>query len=583
MAQQDTTIRKAIEDAQAGRIDAGIASLRLLLRRQPQNAEAMQALGRLHTMKGELDQALQHMTRSVQVSPKVAAYRTNLANALLNLGRYADAAREFREALAVEPNFASGWLGLSLACLLSHDSSGAVDAAERGLKVVPDWPDMTRCYAGALEQADRLEDSVRAMAPMVARFPHDVQLHSRYLLGLNYLPMAPEDLAAAHRRFRAAATAPPRPPKPARDAERPLRVGVLSGDLRTHSVGYFVEPFVRGKPAGVTLVAFNAHPPVAGDRMEAMFRGLFDEWIECAPLDDATLDRTIRENRIDVLVELGGHTMTSRIAALDQKPAPVIVTAIGYPNTTGHAAIDWRLVDSITDPPGSEALSTERLLRLDPCFLCYAPPKDAPEPVVPASDAPITFGSFNLTTKISPETIAVWRRVLDAVPGSRLLLKSKTLGDAAARAHVLARLEAGGIDPARVEAIAYTASAREHLELYGRIHVGLDAMPYNGTTTTCEALWMGVPVVVLEGDRHAARVGASLLRAAGAPELVASSAEAYVEIVRGLVSDRSKLEALRAGLRGRLAGSALVDGAAYAGRFHEALRGCWRAWCAANG
>jgi len=394
--------------------------------------------------------------------------------------------------------------------------------------------------------------------------------------------MPPAELAAAHKRFRAAATAPPRPPKPARDPERPLRIGVLSGDLRTHSVGYFVEPFVRGKPAGVTLVAFNAHPPIAGDRMEAMYRGLFDEWVEVAPLDDATLDRTIREKRIDILLELGGHTMTSRIAALDQKPAPVVVTAIGYPNTTGHAAVDWRLVDSITDPPGSEALSTERLLRLDPCFLCYAPPKDAPEPTVPPSDAPITFGSFNLTTKISADAIRLWRRVLDAVPGSRLLLKSKTLGDAHAKAHVLARLEAGGIDPARVEAIAYTASAREHLELYGRIHIGLDTMPYNGTTTTCEALWMGVPVVVLEGDRHAARVGASLLRAAGAPELVAADEDAYCAIVRDLVADRAKLEALRAGLRGRLSASALLDAGRYGERFHAALRGCWREWCAAN-
>ncbi|MFM7052104.1 MAG: hypothetical protein ACKOYN_08245 [Planctomycetota bacterium] len=575
----DPTIQKALEDAAAGRIDDGIASLQALLRRRAQDLDALAALARLHALKGEHQQSVQQLVRAVMIAPKNAACRINLGYAMMNARRNAEAAKSFREALAIDPRAAGAWLGLALASLVSGDSRGALDACEKGLAVAPAWPDLVRCQAAALEQADRLEDSVRAMQPLVEQMPHDVQLHSRYLLALNYLPLPAAEIAAAHRRFRQAASAPPQPPTPARDPARPLRIGVLSGDLRTHSVGYFAEPFMRVKPEGGALVVFSAHPPAPGDAMEQRFRALADEWVECAALDDAALDRAIRGRKIDVLVELGGHTQTSRLAALDRKPAPVIVTAIGYPNTTGHAAVDWRIVDSTTDPEGSEPLSTERLLRIDPCFLCYEPPAGAPEPRVPSDDAPFTFGSFNLTTKISAQTVALWSRVLAAVPRSRLLLKAKSLGDEAARAGVLARLSAGGIDASRIDAIAFTDTVEAHLALYGRVHVALDTVPYNGTTTTCEALWMGVPVVALEGDRHAARVGASLLRAAGAPELVAGSEDAFVAIASGLAADPGRLMELRAGLRGRLAASALLDRDMYARRFHEALRRAWRAWC----
>ncbi|MCE2881933.1 MAG: tetratricopeptide repeat protein [Planctomycetaceae bacterium] len=579
---QDPTIQRALADANAGRIDEGVAALRALLRRKPQDIDALSALARLHALKGEHEQSVQQLVRAVVVAPKNAGCRINLGYAMMNARRNGEAVKSFREALALDPRAAGAWLGLALACSTTGDSRGALEACEKGLAVAPGWPDLVRCQTAALEQADRLEDAVRVLRSFVERAPHDVAMHSRYLLALNYLPLPAEEIAAAHRRFRQAASAPPRPPSLVRDPERPLRVGVLSGDLRTHSVGYFAEPFMRAKPAGGALVVFSTHPPSPNDAMEQAFRALADEWVECAAMDDAALDQAIRARKIDVLVELGGHTPTSRLSALDQKPAPVVVTAIGYPNTTGHAAVDWRVVDSTTDPVGSEPLATERLLRIDPCFLCYEPPRGAPEPAVPPTDAPVTFGSFNLTTKISAQTIALWRRVLDAVPGSRLLLKAKSLGDDAARAGVLARLAAGGIDASRVETIAFTPSVDAHLALYGRVHVALDTVPYNGTTTTCEALWMGVPVVVLEGDRHASRVGASLLRAAGVPELVARDDDAFVDIAVRLASDRAALESMRRGLRARVAASPLLDRAAYGARFHEALRTAWRAWCSGD-
>jgi predicted O-linked N-acetylglucosamine transferase (SPINDLY family) len=396
-------------------------------------------------------------------------------------------------------------------------------------------------------------------------------------MALNYLERPAEEIAAAHRGYARCVTEPPTPPKADRDPDRPLRIGVLSGDLNAHAVGFFADAIFRHLPAGWHVTAFATGAPRPADPVEAGLRRMAGAWCEAAAMDDAALDRAIRERRIDVLVELGGHTSGGRLGALDRKPAPVIVTAIGYPNTTGHPAVDMRIVDSVTDPAGAEALCTERLARIDPCFLCYRPPDDAPEPAMPPADGPITFGSFNLLSKVSAGTLAAWRGALDACPGSRLLLKSRNFADPSARAGLLARAAQAGIAPERVEIVAFTPGIAEHLALYRRVHVALDAFPYNGTTTTCEALWMGVPVVTMAGDRHAARVGASLLRAAGLPELVTERPEAFAQAAARLAGDLAHLTALRSGLRDRLRASPLLDAAGWATRFHGALREAWRA------
>ena len=353
----------------------------------------------------------------------------------------------------------------------------------------------------------------------------------------------------------------------------------MSGDLREHSVGYFAHPIFQRKRNGDAIVVFATTPPDLNSAMGKRFRAMADAWIECSMLSDDALDRTIREQRIDVLVELSGHTKGGRLPALDRKPAPVIVSAIGYPNTTGHPQVDWRVVDAITDPPGTDDRCTERLLRLDPCFLCYEPNLDACEPVMPAENAPVTFGSFNLTSKVGDETIRLWSAVMAAVPDSRLLLKSKSIADPSTRRRVLERIAAGGIDPARIEALGYTETPADHLALYGRVHVALDSTPYNGTTTTCEALWMGVPVVVLEGDRHGARVGTSLLRAAGRAEWIARNSSEFVAIAAGLAQDRARLCDWRTNARAVLRDSTLLDASGYGARFHAALRYAWTDYC----
>ena len=574
------TLQRALQDAQSGRLDVAIAAVRTVVRVQPRNADALQMLGLFLSQAGQHAQAVVQLERAVAIAPQVAGYRNNLGNALMGAGRARDAAAQFRAAVELDQAYARGFLGLGLALAELHDSEGAAEACRRGLALRPVWPELALCAAAALEAGDRLPEAIEWLRTAVAASPAHEQLRGRLAFALNYVEMPAAELAAEHRAYRdRLARAAMQPPDRPRDPARPLRIGVLSGDLRTHSVGFFAEPIYRTKRPGDAIVSFSTSAPAPHDAMQARFRDLSDSWVEAAMLSDEALDRAIREQGIDVLVELSGHTRGGRLPALDRKPAPVIVTAIGYPNTTGHPAVDWRIVDSVTDPVGTEDLCTERLLRIDPCFLCYAPSADAGQPVLPPGDAPVTFGSFNLTSKVTDATIALWSAVLAAVPGSRLLVKSKSIADPSTRERVQRRLAAGGIDPSRLETVVYTAGAAEHFALYGRVHAALDTTPYNGTTTTCEALWMGVPVVTLEGDRHAARVGASLLRAAGRPGWIARTPTEFAGIAAGLVRDRSALAAWRGGAREALRASPLLDVDAYGRRLHGALREAWVAWC----
>lgn len=575
----ETPVLRALREAREGKLNASIATLRFRIQRQPNDLDARQGLALLLLQNGETLAALHQLERSVAAAPKALGYRNNLANALMTLGRFGDAAAQCRQALAIDPRYERGWLGLALALTHSGDTLNAIAACENAAKVRPPWPELICAHASALEAADRIDEAIELLRRAIKANPSSALLLGRFLPILNNRDLPAMEIADAHRAFARCVPIPPAAPSVNKDPQRPLRIGVMSADLRSHSVGYFAAAFLRHRPAGSHWVAFNTNPPNPNDPMEAAFRGLFDEWIEATVLDDASLDRAIHTAKIDVLIELSGHTSGARMTALNLKPAPVIVSAIGYPNTTGHPAVDWRIVDAITDPSGSEAHCTERLLRLDRCFLCYDPPPNAPQPTLPDAATPFTFGSFNLSNKISAKTIALWAAAMQAVPNARLLIKSKPLGDVAARENFLMRMAAGGISPERVEILSYSPSVEAHLALYQRMHVALDTTPYNGTTTTCEALWMGVPVITLAGDRHVARVGMSLLAAAGLPEWVATHIDEFAALAKALANDPDQIADRRRSLRPQLQASALMDSASYAEHFHRAIRQAWVQYC----
>jgi predicted O-linked N-acetylglucosamine transferase (SPINDLY family) len=309
------------------------------------------------------------------------------------------------------------------------------------------------------------------------------------------------------------------------------------------------------------------------DAVTARLRDHAEHWHDIAGLDDDAACRLIRGHGLDVLVDLAGHTQGNRLGIFARRAAPVQMTALGYPGTTGLTQIDFRLVDAVTDPAGAEAFATEKLLRL-PRLHCYRPDETAPVVgALPASAAGhVTFGSFNKLGKVSEAAVLLWSAVLKAVPGARLFLKSKALAEEATRRLTAERFAAHGIAPERLTLFGWVPEDEGHLATYGRIDIALDTYPYSGTTTTCEALWMGVPVLTLAGATHASRVSASLLTAVGLTDWITGTAEEFVAKAAAIGADVTALATLRAGLRAQIATSPLCDGAGYAAAVEAAYR-----------
>ena len=368
------------------------------------------------------------------------------------------------------------------------------------------------------------------------------------------------------------------------DPGRRLRVGFLSPDFRRHSCAFFMEPLFRHlSPEAVETFAYaDVWTP---DGTTRRFESLCSHFADVSRDTLEALAERIRGDGLDILVDLAGHSGNNRLAVFAHRLAPVQATWLGCPGTTGLRAMDARLTDAWADPPGdSESHHTERLVRLAPPFLCFAPSPDAPEvsPLPSLGEEPFTFGSFNSFAKCSEGTVALWARILHAVPGARLFLKDRAMAEPAYQGWVRERFRAHGVAPERILCAGWRMSDADHYGAYGHMDLALDPFPYNGTTTTCEALWMGVPVVTLAGRRHSGRVGVSLLSALGMEAFIAADEEAYLATAVALARDPARLADLRAGLRPRMAASPLCDGPRFAAAFEGALRDLWRATLAGS-
>jgi predicted O-linked N-acetylglucosamine transferase (SPINDLY family) len=360
-----------------------------------------------------------------------------------------------------------------------------------------------------------------------------------------------------------------------------LRIGYVSGDFRAHPVGYFLFSLLsQHDHARFEIHAFS--DVKQSDPVTARFRELVDQWHEVAAMSDTQLAQCIREREIDVLVDLSGHVGSVRLLTFARKPAPVQVTWLGYPDTTGLATIDYRLTDAHADPIGlTERYHTEQLVRLPNGFLCFpdllnldAAPPEARDPA-----APVTFGSFNQAAKMSPQTIALWARILKEAGGdARMLIKTQRAGDEQNRQRLRSAFAEHGIDEHRLDILPRQSNYPEHLRRYAQMDVALDTFPYHGTTTTCEALAMGVPVVSLAGQMHVSRVGVSLLTHFGQPDWIAANEDEYVRIGLNLANDRPRLAALRQELRPRLLASPLCDAARFARDVESAYDAMWQHW-----
>lgn len=569
---------------QMGRSAVAVRAHRLAIAIEPTSAFAHAGLCGALCDVGASAAALAAGRRAVRLDAEHTLAVANLAHALGAAGDHAAVVG------LLAPLVAAGTAPLAVYVAFAQASyeTGALVRADlvcrRGLALDPTCAEL---YANhALIRFD-LADAAAAVTGnrrALALKPALGHVHSNVLLALHYDAAVGEaDLFRAHADWgrAAAAAVPARVHRSPDDSERRLRVGYVSADFRAHSVAFFLAPLLESGGGSVDTVCYS--DVLAPDRFtEALRRGVA-EWRTIVGLNDAAVARLIGEDRIDILVDLAGHTARNRLGVFVRRPAPVQVTWLGYPGTTGLPTVDYRLTDAIADPPGeADGLHSETLVRMGGGFLCYRSPVPLPAPgALPAGgDGPITFGSFNNLAKASPLAVALWAGVLHRVPGSRLLLKARALNDEAVRANVCTRFAAHGIRADRLLLHRYAPHLTAHLEVYRQVDIALDSTPYNGTTTTCEALAMGVPVVTLAGRRHAARVGASLLSRVGLADLVASDAEGFVAVAAGLAADRERLAVLRAGLRARLAASPLGDAPRFARTLEAAFRAMWRAYCA---
>jgi predicted O-linked N-acetylglucosamine transferase (SPINDLY family) len=568
-----------------GKLEEAIAATRRAIQIRPDYVEAHSNVAAMFQQLGRLDEAVAACRQAIRIAPGYADAHYNLGCALSNQHRHAEAIAAWRQAVRIKPGHREALANLGNGLRELGELQEAIVASREAIRVAPDHAPAHAGLGAALSDQANLDEAFAAYREAIRLKPDFVQASSALLACMNYSErVSPAALFEAHRswheRYGRLAR---RPLAYANDRSegRRLKVGYVSPDFRGHSVAQFLEPLLQNHDRSQIEIFCYAEVS-APDGWTKRFEELADHWVATTAMSDDALAGRIRGDRIDILVDLAGHTSKNRLMVFARKPAPLQITWLGYPNSTGLEEIDYRLVDATTDPPGeADALASEILVRLPGCFLCYGGPAAAPVPTPPPCLATggVTFGSFNNPAKLSGATLDAWARLLNRLPQARLLLKGKSFGDAATRDLYLDRLSQRGVAAARVELIAQLPESNAHLALYNRIDIALDPFPYNGTTTTCEALWMGVPVVALRGDRHAGRVSASLLTAIGMEDLVADSVEGYGEIAVALAGDPARLRELRQSLRPHMVASQLCDATGFSRKIEHTYRTIWRRWC----
>lgn len=458
----------------------------------------------------------------------------------------------------------------------------ALALCTRALALDPGHGPALHVQALTLESFWRMDEALEVYRRLVERQPELAQAYAGYLFLLVLLGEDPLAVRAAHCRWAEFNAEPLRERGAvfanAADPGRRLRIAYVSADFREHAIASFITPILAAHDrAGFDTYCYSSTEKL--DAISAELRALASRWRDVRWLDDESLARMVRDDAIDILVDLSGHTSGNRLGVFARKPAPVQIAYLGYPATTGMSAMDYRITDPVVDPPGAaDGYYTEKLLRLPHSLWCYRPLARMPEPgPLPAlRSGRITFGSLNSMLKITPQMIALWSRLLLSLPNSRLLIAAVPAGEA--RGRIAAEFARHGVEHARLQLHGPMELAR-FWDLHAEVDIGLDTYPYNGAATTCDALWLGVPVVTLTGALLWSGCGLSLLSALGLPELVAHGDENFLRIARELALDRERLSQLRRGLRARMRASALMDEARFARALEALYREAWRCWC----
>ena len=627
-AEQQRTLEQAHRHHQAGRFGQAEQLYRTVLTANSENPQANHLLGVLAYQQGRFGVAVPLIAKAVLHEPGNATYLNNLGLALGGQGKLEEALLVYRQAISIDPDYADAHVncGIVLEALGKPDEALTVynlaiarnpDHADlrnsRGLLLLsrgdlgqsladfshalgvePGFAEAHNNRGNALEAQGRIKEAIEAYRQAIATDPGFAGAESNLLLCLQYDDDTDgEALLAAHRNWgaahavsregrlgRAASGRPVHGHEPNRDPDpkHRLRIGYVSPDFCTHPVAAFVEPLLalHDRTLFDIFCYSNVRRP---DDVTTRLRSYPVTWRDIRGMPDEKAAALVRDDGIDILIDLAGHTAGGRLLLFGHKPAPIQASYLGYPGTSGLTEMDHRLTDVWTDPvESSDAFYTEELVHLPGGSLCFQPPlAEVPSaPFTPPAAGHVTFASFNNAAKVSPVTVSLWSKVLEAMPNSRLLLKSRSFADRETVDRLLGLFGKHGISPERLEFAGWLDSSESHLALYDRAHIALDTFPYSGCTTTCEALWMGVPVITLAGREARSRMSVSILKQLGLDCYIAESAEAYVEIAAALAMDGRELARLRAGLRSTMRESNLMNAERFTRNLEAAYREMWQ-------
>jgi predicted O-linked N-acetylglucosamine transferase (SPINDLY family) len=566
-----------------GRFPEAVACFRHALELEPEYAEAYNNLGNALSSQRKLDEAVACCRRALELKPDYAEAYNNLGNTFRDVGELGEAVENYRRALDLKPDFAMAHNGLGVAFNDRSNPDEAVACFRRALDIKPDFADAHNNMGGAFNNQGLLDEAVACFRRAPELIPDFAGAQSNLLFTLQYCAgVTPAALAEAHAEFDRQHAAPLgvaiAPHENVRDPHRRLRLGFVSPDLALHPVGFFLVRILENlSQEQQDVICYSDR--IIKDDLTRRFQAAATQWRDVIGMGDERLAEQIRADRVDILFDLAGHTAHNRLLVFARKPAPIQITWIGYEGTTGLATMDYLLADRHVVPVGTEQYYREHVLRMPDGYLCYDPPAAAPPvgPLPALAKGYTTFGSFNNLAKITPEVVAVWAKILHRAPTARLVLKYRGLGDPTVKQRYLDLFAAHDVGPQRLELLPFGSYA-EYLATYHEVDVALDPFPFSGSATTCDALWMGVPVVTCPGETFASRHSLSHLSNVGLTETIAHDLDEYVELAVALAADLPRLSALRACLRQQMPASPLCDGKRFAAHLESILRDVWQQW-----
>jgi len=578
---QQKILQQALSHHQAGRLHQAEKLYRQILLKEPSHHQVLNYLGALAHETGNSKLAIELISKAIASKPDYFNAFNNLGLVFNETGMLDEAVTCYRRALTLNPDYALAYNNLGNTLIKQGKLNQAIACFKQAIALKPDFADTLYNLGNVLKDQGKLDEAVACYRQALNINPDYTESQSNLLFCLNYFPSQSDvhylDEARNYGRKVTNKVSVRYSDWDCLINPRRLSVGMVSGNFYNHPIGYFLENFLAN--INTTQINLTAYPTTKReDELTSRIRSHFVAWKPLLGMNDKAAAQLIYNDGIHILIDLSGHTANNRLPVFAWKPAPIQVSWLGYSASTGLAEMDYLLADPYVVPPGEETHFTETIWRLPESYLCFSHPKEmvAVGPLPALKEGRITFGCFNNPNKMNDSVVDLWAKVMCAVPESRLVLKSKRFSDPAICEIIRQRFAVSGITAERLILKSFAPNREEHLAVYNQVDIALDPFPYNGTTTSVEGLWMGVPFLTLRGDRFVSHVGESIAYNTGLTDWVADDAEDYVAKAVAKTTDLEALARLRVALRQRLLASPLCNGPRFATNFETAMWEMWR-------